>query len=206
WRLVLGTAAFSLVAPVGFVALPLAALFIATRPAPGIAWGVAVALAAFGAWTLLPAPGDRLGTLEAAFALWAAVAFAGGNLLAPVGLWRQSVRALLWAGAATLGLATVAWGGIAWSELHWEATRKVKDGYARNFLLPKGLAYPATEGNKKRIAFEADRLAKKRALEREAAQGEAGKLDGVHLTFPVKVGEEDRLYGSVTAGDIQRKL
>ena len=83
---------------------------------------------------------------------------------------------------------------------------KVKDGYARNFLLPQGLAYPATEGNKKRIAFEADRIAKKRAVEREAAQGEAGKLDGVHLTFAVKVGEEDRLYGSVTAGDIQRKL
>ncbi len=137
WRLVLGTAAFSLVAPVGFVALPLAALLIATRPAPGIAWGVAVALAAFGAWTLLPAPGDRLGTLEAAFALWAAVAFAGGNLLAPVGLWRQSVRALLWAGAATLGLATVAWGGIAWSELHWEATRKATvDAFAVITLMP----------------------------------------------------------------------
>jgi len=83
---------------------------------------------------------------------------------------------------------------------------KVKDGYARNFLLPKGLAYPATEGNKKRIAFEAGRLAKKRAVERAAAQGEAGKLEGVQLTFPMKVGEEDRLYGSVTASDIQRKL
>src|SRR2546422_2864594 len=44
---------------------------------------------------------------------------------------------------------------------------KVKDGYARNFLLPQGLAYPATEGNKKRIAFEADRIAKKRAVERD---------------------------------------
>ena len=83
---------------------------------------------------------------------------------------------------------------------------KVKDGYARNFLLPKGLAYPATEGNRKRIAFETERLAKKRAVEREAAQGEAGKLEGVQLTFPMKVGEEDRLYGSVTASDIQRKL
>jgi len=82
----------------------------------------------------------------------------------------------------------------------------VKDVYARNFLLPKVLAYPATEGNNKRIAFEADRLAKKRAVEREAAQGEAGKLEGVQLTFPMKVGEEDRLYGSVTASDIQRKL
>jgi large subunit ribosomal protein L9 len=83
---------------------------------------------------------------------------------------------------------------------------KVKDGYARNFLLPKGLAYPATEGNKKRIAFEAERIARQRATEREAAEGEATKLLDVSLTFPVKVGEEDKLYGSVTAGDIQRTL
>jgi len=40
---------------------------------------------------------------------------------------------------------------------------KVKDGYARNYLLPKGLAYPATEANKKRITFEAARIAKQRA-------------------------------------------
>ncbi len=83
---------------------------------------------------------------------------------------------------------------------------KVKDGYARNFLLPKGLAYPATDGNKKRIAFEADRLAQKRAVEKQAAEGEAAQLAGVTLTFPMKVGEEEKLYGSVTAGDIQRRL
>ena len=83
---------------------------------------------------------------------------------------------------------------------------KVKDGYGRNFLLPKGLAYLATEGNKKRIAFEADRLTRQRAAEKQAAEGEATKLTGVSLTFPMKVGEEDKLYGSVTAGDIQRRL
>jgi large subunit ribosomal protein L9 len=83
---------------------------------------------------------------------------------------------------------------------------KVKDGYARNFLLPKGLAYPATEGNKKRIAFEADRLARQRATEKQSAEGEAAKLTGLTLTFPMKVGEEEKLYGSVTAGDIQRRL
>ena len=83
---------------------------------------------------------------------------------------------------------------------------KVKDGYARNFLLPKGLAYPATEGNKKRIAFEADRLARQRTAEKQEAEGEAAKLTGLTLTFPMKVGEEDKLYGSVTAGDIQRRL
>jgi large subunit ribosomal protein L9 len=83
---------------------------------------------------------------------------------------------------------------------------KVKDGYARNYLLPKGLAYPATEGNKKKVTFEAERLAKQRAAEKTAAETEAGRLAGVQLSFAVKVGEEDKLYGSITASDIQRKL
>ena len=82
----------------------------------------------------------------------------------------------------------------------------VKDGYARNFLLPKGLAYPATAANKQRIAFEADRLARQRAAERTAAEGEASRLAAVRISFAVKVGDEDKLYGSVTASDIQRKL
>lgn len=83
---------------------------------------------------------------------------------------------------------------------------KVKDGYARNFLLPKGLAYPATEANKKKITYEAQRIARQRESERTAAESEAGRLANVELTFAVKVGEEDRLYGSVTASDIQRRL
>ncbi len=83
---------------------------------------------------------------------------------------------------------------------------KVKDGYARNYLLPHGLAYPATEANKKKIAYEGERLAKQRAAEKSAAETEATRLADVHLTFAVKVGEEEKLYGSVTASDIQRKL
>src|SRR6266478_3704728 len=71
---------------------------------------------------------------------------------------------------------------------------KVKDGYARNFLLPKGLAYPA------------QRIAKQRAAEKGAAETEAARIAEVRLTFAVKVGEEDKLYGSVTASDVQRKL
>src|SRR3989442_1036110 len=77
---------------------------------------------------------------------------------------------------------------------------KVKDGYARNYLLPKGLAYPATEANKKKIAYEAERIARQRATEKTAAQTEAGRLADGQLTFAVKVGEEDKLYGSITAG------
>ena len=83
---------------------------------------------------------------------------------------------------------------------------KVKDGYARNYLLPKGLAYPATEANKKKIAYEGERLAKQQASEKTAAEAEAAKIADVELTFAVKVGEEDKLYGSITASDIQRKL
>ena len=83
---------------------------------------------------------------------------------------------------------------------------KVKDGYARNYLLPKGLAYPATEANKKRITYEGERLAKQLAAEKSAAESEATRLADVQLTFAVKVGEEDKLYGSVTSSDIQRKL
>jgi large subunit ribosomal protein L9 len=83
---------------------------------------------------------------------------------------------------------------------------KVKDGYARNYLLPKGLAYPATDANKKRIAVEGERVAKQRASEKSAAETEATRLADVHLTFEVKVGEEDKLYGSITASDIQRRL
>jgi len=83
---------------------------------------------------------------------------------------------------------------------------KVKDGYARNYLLPQGLAYPASEANKRKIAYEADRIAKVRAAERGAAEQESGRLTAIRLTFAAKVGEEEKLYGSVTAGDIQRKL
>jgi large subunit ribosomal protein L9 len=83
---------------------------------------------------------------------------------------------------------------------------KVKDGFARNYLLPKGLAYPATEGNKKRITFEAERIARERAAEKQVAETEAARVAGLRLTFPMKVGEEDKLYGSVTAGDVQRRL
>ena len=83
---------------------------------------------------------------------------------------------------------------------------KVRDGYARNYLLPHGLAYPATEGNKKRIVFEAERVAKQRASERQAAEVAAQALANVELVFKMKVGEEDKLYGSVTAGDVQRLL
>lgn len=83
---------------------------------------------------------------------------------------------------------------------------KVKPGYARNFLLPKGLAYEATEGNRKRILAESKaRMAK---LEHEAgeARAMAAKLGGVSLSLTRKAGEGDRLFGSITAQDLADAL
>src|SRR5207245_9274170 len=82
---------------------------------------------------------------------------------------------------------------------------KVKDGYARNYLLPKGLAYPATDANKKKIAYEAARIAKQRAAEKGAAEAEATRIAEGHLSFPAKVGEEDKRHSTVNARGVQGK-
>ena len=82
----------------------------------------------------------------------------------------------------------------------------VRAGYARNYLLPRGLAYEATPGNLKRIAQERSRLEAAENERREAAQGVAAQLEQVSLTFSARVGEEGKLFGSVTAADIQAQL
>ncbi len=79
---------------------------------------------------------------------------------------------------------------------------RVKPGYARNFLLPKGLAYEATEGNKKRIAAEGKAREVRMAAERGSAQELASRLAGLALNLTAKAGEGDRLFGSITAQDI----
>jgi large subunit ribosomal protein L9 len=83
---------------------------------------------------------------------------------------------------------------------------KVSAGYARNFLLPRGVAYEATPGNKKRIAQEKDRLEAAENARVAAAQGYATKLEQVSLTFSARVGEEGKLFGSVTTADIAEQL
>jgi large subunit ribosomal protein L9 len=83
---------------------------------------------------------------------------------------------------------------------------KVKPGYARNFLLPKGLAYEATEGNRKRILAESKARSAKMAEERSGAEAVAATLTGVSVTLARKVGEGDRLFGSITAQDIADAL
>jgi large subunit ribosomal protein L9 len=83
---------------------------------------------------------------------------------------------------------------------------RVKPGYARNFLLPHGLAYEATEGNKKRIAAESRARTTRNAAERAEAEGFAATLGGVTLTLAGKAGEEGKLFGSITAQDIADAL
>lgn len=83
---------------------------------------------------------------------------------------------------------------------------RVKPGYARNFLLPRGLAYEATEGNKKRIAAETRARDSRAVEERAKAQSAADRLAAVAVTIPAKAGEGDRLFGSVTAQDIADAL
>jgi large subunit ribosomal protein L9 len=83
---------------------------------------------------------------------------------------------------------------------------KVADGYARNFLLPRKLALPATEANRKWVERER-KIAEARDMEeRGAAEAIAARLNTLELTISRKTGENDQLYGSVTNGDIAELL
>jgi len=83
---------------------------------------------------------------------------------------------------------------------------RVKPGYARNYLLPKGLAFEATEGNKKRIAAETRARSSRNDAERTEAQRVAATLAGVTLKLSGKAGEEGKLFGSITAQDVADAL
>ena len=83
---------------------------------------------------------------------------------------------------------------------------KVKDGFARNFLIPQGIAFIATEQNQKK--YENDLKQKGWRLERDKQNAEelAKKLENVSCTISVQVGEEDKLFGSVTSQNIADSL
>lgn len=83
---------------------------------------------------------------------------------------------------------------------------KVRNGYARNFLLPRRLAVPATEANKKIVEQERQAWLKKEAKLASEAQELANLLASVVLTIRQKAGESDQLFGSVTAKDIADAL
>ncbi|MDQ7031439.1 MAG: 50S ribosomal protein L9 [Desulfonauticus sp.] len=82
----------------------------------------------------------------------------------------------------------------------------VKPGYARNYLLPKGLAMLATDQNLKKFEREKKKLQEKMDAIRFAAQELAEKLNELEVVLPVRVGEGDKLYGAVTAANIADKV
>jgi large subunit ribosomal protein L9 len=82
----------------------------------------------------------------------------------------------------------------------------VKNGYARNFLLPHKLAMEATAGNRKQVADMKAASARREAQEKEGAESLAAQLAEVALTITAKAGESDQLFGSVTAMDIAEAL
>ena len=83
---------------------------------------------------------------------------------------------------------------------------RVRPGYARNYLIPRSLAMPATIHNVKQLEHEQRISAAKAAKVRAEATGVADKVSGVTVTLERKVGEEDRLFGSVTSKDIAAAL
>jgi len=83
---------------------------------------------------------------------------------------------------------------------------KVADGYARNYLLPRKLALPATRGNRKHVERERRIVEAREAEAKGQAEALAARLSVVDLTIARRVGDTDQLYGSVTAADIVEVL
>lgn len=84
--------------------------------------------------------------------------------------------------------------------------KRVASGYARNFLIPKGLAKLATEESLKWLETQKEILKKKAEEELKTVQGRASELDGLEIIIPVKIGEEEQLYESITSQKISDKL
>ena len=83
---------------------------------------------------------------------------------------------------------------------------KVSDGYARNFLLPHNLVIVANEKNKSTLDHHKRMLEKKRAAEKGNAEEIAKKISALSVTIKRKVGENDKLFGSVSSADIIEEL
>jgi large subunit ribosomal protein L9 len=83
---------------------------------------------------------------------------------------------------------------------------KVASGYARNYLLPKHLAVAASESNKKIVEQERQAHVRREAKDKSGAQDLAKLMAGISVTIAHKAGEQDQLFGSVTAKDIAEAL
>jgi large subunit ribosomal protein L9 len=82
----------------------------------------------------------------------------------------------------------------------------VKPGYARNYLIPQGLAYSASEGNVRQLEGERQQAQVSMDRQKGRAEGLAAELEGRSVSFKVKAGEEGKLFGSVTTVDIAEQL
>ena len=82
----------------------------------------------------------------------------------------------------------------------------VAPGYARNYLIPKGLAYTATEGNLQVLELEKRAWTRREAKDAEEARGLAQRISGVQITVTKRAGENGLLYGSVTSSEIAELL
>ena len=82
----------------------------------------------------------------------------------------------------------------------------VRPGYGRNFLVPRGMAVSATAANVHRLEHDKRVIARKVAKERAGAEGIAERINAVTLQFDRQVGEDDKLFGSVTSRDISEQL
>jgi large subunit ribosomal protein L9 len=89
---------------------------------------------------------------------------------------------------------------------HRGETVTVKPGYARNFLMPQGFAYEASDANVRRLSEEKKKYDEKMMREKTVAAEAAGKVEGITVTIVKKAGEEGHLYGSVTASEIADAL
>lgn len=83
---------------------------------------------------------------------------------------------------------------------------KVKEGFARNFLIPRNLAVPASPANLKKLEQEKQKKVLQAEKIRKECEALRERLAALSLTMPVLVKEEDKLYGSITAQDIERAL
>lgn len=83
---------------------------------------------------------------------------------------------------------------------------KVKDGFARNFLIPRGLAIPVTTANLKKIEEEKQRQSVQLEKAKHEAEELKTKLEAVSLTIPVLTNEEDKIYGSISNAEIAEAL
>ncbi len=84
--------------------------------------------------------------------------------------------------------------------------KEIKDGYARNFLIPKGLAKPATKETLRLLEEEKAKKEEKAKEELKEAQEIASKLEGIEVIIPVKIGEEGQLFEKITAQKISERL